>query len=397
MAESVTRSVSIDLFVPDEQRQSVLNSVRHYRLCCRDVYAALLLAQTAGAEIEDIEGAMRLKPQSDQAKLALAAALGVARITPGDREKGNGQSFTVNVGSAMAYECRAWVLQQLFPTAMSFVWDSLRRDVVTVWTSRDPEHTQATRGWLALQGARGVAQFQRRGIGFPTATARPKLAGNTLTLKWDRELGAVEFRIPRLDGGRYYVWRALRDGDEGWKLGTVYLGERDGKLYAVLSHDRPAQAASVDAERVCTVRFGDTQEGFLRIVGPDGAQTYDSISAESAVAAMERLRVHRDKQEKRRAACGNPRRPWGHRKGWLANQDVLTRCTLQRDRLQKDVNHCWSRWAVSRAVSWRCGKLVVEAMPADLFGHSWSWATQFRMFLAYKAEEVGIELVLGKP
>jgi hypothetical protein len=64
------------------------------------------------------------------------------------------------------------------PKSMRF--DSIRRDVTTVWNSLDPEYTKAKRGWLALQGARGVAQFNWRGIGIPQATGRPKLDGYTL-------------------------------------------------------------------------------------------------------------------------------------------------------------------------------------------------------------------------
>ena len=94
-----------------------------------------------------------LKPDNDRAKLLLALALGSARTEKGEKVKGEGTPYKVSIGSGLGYEMREWFLKHLWPTAMSFVWDSVRRDVQTVWTSKDPEHPQASRGWLVMQGA----------------------------------------------------------------------------------------------------------------------------------------------------------------------------------------------------------------------------------------------------
>src|SRR5262245_40933716 len=156
----VTRSLSVDVVVADELRQPVVNAIRRYRAACRQLYAVLLLSQQAGAEIVETDEVLRVLPKNEAAKAVLASALG----------KG---------GKALGYELRDWFRQELYPQSLSFVWDSARRDVAAVWTAADPEHPRATRGYLALQGARGIAQFARRGLGFPLATARPKLAGHT--------------------------------------------------------------------------------------------------------------------------------------------------------------------------------------------------------------------------
>lgn len=391
--ESVTRSLTVDVFAPDEQRQSVLNDIRRYRACCRQCYAVLLLSQTAGGRIEEQDESLRVVPDSNRAKVVALAALQRADLERGERVKGEGQAFSVRGGTALAYELREYVLRELWPDVLSFVWDSIRRDVTTVWTSKDPEHTRANRGWLALQGARGLAQFNYRGIGFPRATGRPKLDGHALRLKWSHERGEVEFSLPKLDGGRYHVWRSLRDGDEGWALGTLWLNEREGRLRATISYSRPACAANVETGRVCRVSIREPGEQFIAIAGPDGAATYDTISGVEAVDWLRQMTARKVELERRKAACGNPRRPWGHRRGWLAAQDVLSRLTLQRERGVADRNHAWSRRVVTRALSWRCGTIRVEGMPgtSELSGYPWKWQ-QWKEFLAYKAGEPGIEV-----
>ncbi|MDE2102663.1 MAG: hypothetical protein KGL39_35795 [Patescibacteria group bacterium] len=390
MAENKTRSLTIDIFAPDDDRQTVLNSIRRYRAACREVYGCLLCAQAAGAHIEyDKEkDQIQVNPSGHAGAAVLAAVRGQVEAVKG--QTGEGMLYTVRGGAGLGYDLRQYVLQHLLPSSLSFVWDSLRRDVVKVWTSRDPEFTKARRGWLALQGSRGVAQFNWRGIGIPVSTGRPQLGAHHLLLKWDREIGPVNFDIPTLDRGRYQVLRAIREQDEGWSLGTVFLNEHDGKLRASISYTAPSSTADLDPEAVCRVRFG-AGDAFLRIVANGGDKTYDTISDHEVVGMLKMMLLRRQKLELRRAACGNPRRPWGHRKGWLANQDVLSRATLQRERLVQDRNHAWTRRIVSRAISWRCGVIEVGTMPEDLGGEPWKWA-QFKTFLEYKASERGIKV-----
>jgi hypothetical protein len=388
------RSVTFDVFAPDNQRQAVLNSIRKYRAVCREVYAALLLAQTAAAELEEKDSSLCLKPNGDASKIALAAALGVAKIARSEEPKvrGEGQKFTVQIGSGLGYELRDYVLKELWPTALSYVWDSIRRDVTTVWTSADPEYTKAKRGWLALQGARGIAQFNWRGIGIPQATGRPKIDGYALVLKWDHDLGAVTFKLPRLDGGRQYVWANLRDRTDGWKVGTVYLNERDGRIKVTVSYSKPAQAASVDPSRICTVKLIADRETLLRITGPDAEQTYDTIHSADVVSWLERHTTKKLHHDAARASCGSPSRAWGYRKGWKATQQRVNRLTVLRVNQVKTMNHNWARRIVSRAVAWRCGKIEIEEPPENLAGFPWNWS-QFRDLLRYKAQEKHLEVV----
>src|SRR5262245_8419850 len=118
----------------------------------------------------------------------------------------------------------------------------------------------------------------------------------------------VFFRLGKLSelGG---VWKRLRSGMGGGERGTVSLSERDGLRFATLAHTRPASEASVDPKRICRVKFTEEPESFLRIIGPDWEETYDTLSAASAVAWLQQLHARREELEKRRAAGGNPRRP----------------------------------------------------------------------------------------
>jgi hypothetical protein len=397
------RSITIDVIPPEGLRAPILASIARYRAACRQLYATLLLAQQAGATIEEREGAVRVTPGSDRAKLALAAAMGTARIERGERIRGEGQGYQVRIGSSFGYEMRELFLQELYPAAKSFVWDSARRDISTAWTAKDPEFPQASRGWLSLQGKRGPAQFTRRAIGIPVNTGRPKLSERTLSLKWDSEIGQVEFSVcfkqNRKPGQRnksnplgYWVWKNLRDKTEGSKLGTVFLTEREGRLFVLLSYECPEEENTAKGTGTCHVRWGDGEE-FLKIIGPDDLET---VSSAHAVAMFARNAAQKAAIEARKDACGSPSRPWGDRQGWKWNQERLSANTRQRAEQQKHLFHRWSARIVDRAVAWRCGTIQVEPRPETIGGHTWD-RTLFANCLRYKAQAKQLELILETP
>lgn len=374
-AKQNIRSTVFSVFCDDALRQPILNSIRRYRMACRQMYGVLLASQAAGAEITEKDDSLSLKPDGKRSKAILEAVMN-------------------KTGKMFVYEMRPWFLEELYPNAFSFVWDSARADVATVWKAKDPEFVTASKGWLGLQGARGIARFNRRGIGFPVATARPVLAEHTLTLKWDKEIGPVTFRLPRLDGGRYYVWKSLRDGAEGWKLGTIYLSEDDGALKVVMTHHRPLRESSVDPERVCELVINHSdldRKAFLFSL--EGRDAQDVISGEEVLPWLRRMKRRREELERRKAACGSPRRPWGFRKGYHDAQKILSNCSLARERGASDRNHAWTRRIVARMVSWRCGTLKMVMPPSLLFGEPWGWA-QFVSFLRYKCDQDGIQLIV---
>jgi len=270
------------------------------------------------------------------------------------------------------------------------VLDSARRDLHVAWTSGDPEHPKASRGYLALQGARGIAQFNRRGIGFPVATAKPVFQDHGVVLKWDKEIGAVEIKIGRLDAERWRTFSAIRSGE--YDAGTVTLSEDEGKLFLLLSYSRPPRRTELDSSRVCRVRFADSGT-LLTITGPDGESTFDTVDSAGVLGWLQQLLTARKALEARRAAHGSPGKPWGHRRGWLKAQEVLNGYTLRRERGVQDYNHRWSARVLARAVSWRCGVLMLAPLPEKLGTHPWNWSGLMNR-LEYKLSEAGVSLVI---
>jgi len=364
----VNRSVCVDVFVPDESRQRIIASIRQYRAVCRQMYSACAMAKMASAALQFNDDDFRVVPLAGSEQELLTATFG----------RNPQRTLTKN---------------DLLPTALSFVWDSARRDVQSRWTAKDPEFTKATRGWLTLNGARCFARFNRIGIGCPAATARPVIANHSVSIKWDHEIGDVQFKLGRLDSNRFYIYKQISEHAAGWKLGTVYINERDGRIVLQISFERPDKCANVSDSRQLCVSFSDDPEKFMLLSGPDGAASSDTISATEAIAWIDELKRIRDKFELRRAAAGNPRRPWGSSTQWRGIQNRLSNNTERRMNGVSCRNHLWTRRIACRAESWRCGIIAVKNVPEALFNRPWNWS-QFRAFLEYKITEIGGRIVV---
>jgi hypothetical protein len=380
--DSLNRSLKIDLALPEQSKhlyKPILNSIRKYRATARKLFTACAMAEMAGASIvleknKKGEDDIKIKPDNEASKLILANSFGMD-------------------GKAHLYQLRSFVREELAPEWHSFVWDSLRQDVSSRWTSPDPEFSKAKRGWLVTQGARALARFMHIGIGFPIATGRPKMDSHKLSLKWDETIGAVDFIIPRLDGSSYYVWKCIRDGEEGWKPGTVYLNERDGKLFAVLSYSCPLKKADIDLKKELTVEFTEDRNTFITIHGSE-AFSGDVLSAEEAIGWLSELLQISEGYKVRISAAGNPHKKWGDRKAHEALVKRLNNVTERRTNGQKTRNHLWTRRIVENAIRTGCGTVVVINFPErEFFGHPWSWF-QFETFLNYKMTEIGGKLIV---
>lgn len=419
-ADTVTRTLKINVWLREEDSESyqrIISSIREYRAALRHCYGILAASRAAGASISWSEDNCTLKPNAAPGLLIAALATDQAKVTkdqpqPGEaRVRGEGDSYTVQIGRGACYEIRT-ELSRMLTNSMSFVIDSARRDLHTAWTAGDPEHPKASRGWLTLQGSRGLAQFNNRGIGFPMATAKPKFGDHGIELKWDKAVGAVDFRFSRLDPESWRTYSAIREAGLGgsgdgliYKPGTVFLSERYGKIFVLLTYSRPPRSQELDRSRTCRVEFRGTGDTLCTIAGPDGDKTFEVIDSAGVLGWLQQLLQAKLALEKRRAAYGSPSRPWGHRRGWLKAQQVLNGYTLQRERSVHDHNHRWSARILTRAVAWRCGKLVIGKLPERLggmagaggvvnpeTGHPWNWS-DLKGKLVYKCEELGVELV----
>ena len=205
------RMLALDVY-PDVQdkadrlrlKQSIRNSIKLYRHVARQIMGVCFAAQSAGADLELKKGDLRIKPNHKRARAILAEVF-------------------AKDGKAPLYQCRDWVLDHLAPSWLSFVWDSVRNDVWTLWNATDPA-LGAGRGYLALQGVRRLARMNGIGIGMLRVAARA-FDKRALTLKWDHELGPVRLRIGRVpDASRYCIWNAIVEGR--CKHGTIRLSER---------------------------------------------------------------------------------------------------------------------------------------------------------------------------
>lgn len=402
VVETQNRSVTFDVFLGEEQKEmyrAIIESIRAYRVVARRVYAAFEILQTAGAEItehmsKDGETSVRVKPNLEKSR-TIAEAL-----------------FD-KLGKRPLYEMRDWINSiapqqtntdtpppypqiELTPEKslrwLSFVGDGLRDFVWQRWRAADPKFPKATRGWLTLQGSRGPGQFNGAAISFPTLTARPRLDGHTISLKWDHRIGVIDFKLPRLDGGRYQVWRAVRDGE--WAPGTVLLNERDGQLRVTVSYKRPLEAKKLDPSRVMEVRFSDEIESLIRLVGPDCADSYFAISAAELVGWLREKLMQKKAYEARKESCGAGHQPWGHKKARKSIQEKIAGLTTLRTNTAKTWNHLWAKRVIATAIRWNCGEIKAVDLPSMVMAHQeslpWDWSG-LNTFIKYKAEFSGIK------
>lgn len=429
--DTLTRSFRVNLITPKDQpglRSKIVASVRTYRAALRHNAAILLTAHEAGADVKWIETDamletedeagnktkvktkvrdLRVQLKNDPSRVIAALATQQAEITKTtpkeNRVRGEGDTYQVKLPIGAVYELRNELARQM-PNMMAFALDSARRDIYAAWQAQDPEFPKATRGYLALQGLRFAGQFRKRGIGIPTATGRPVLEGRSITLKWDREIGAVKFNLAKLEGFRWAIWKKLVSKEEGWTLGTVYLSEVDKDIFATISYKRPAKEADVDPARQIKLTVDDKDpETLIRYHGPDGQDTTDFIKRASVIAFLNKSRARREALEGRKKADGAKTKRWGHRKAFEHNQAILTRATDQRENTVKDYNHAWARRIIDRAASWRCGTIVVSKLPKKSFNngppvgsigdHPWNWS-QFKLYLEYKAKSYKTPIVI---
>jgi hypothetical protein len=370
----MVKSSKFDLYLQDKElHRKILQSIQLYRTISRHAFTACAMSEIAGADIAVTDNTLKITPNKDAAKKILS------------------ETFCKD-GKAHLYQLRDLVREDLAPTWLSFVWDSLRSDVSSRWLAKDPKFPKATKGWLLLQGSRGINFFQHVGIGLPQASARPKIDGHKVILKWDHEIGPVEFNIGKLDGGRYHVLKGVRDNLPGWKAGTFYLNERDGKLFLLMSYTCPDPVTELDKNNVLEVTFTEEADKYITLKGP-GNFHGDCISALEALGLLHSLNVRRERWQARKQAAGNPRRTWGSKKICNATQEVISNITTHRENAVQTRNHLWTRRIIDNALRWECGTVKVVNLPEkSMFNEPWNWS-QFKNFLAYKTKEIGGVLI----
>jgi len=362
-------------------KRTIINSIKLYRSVARKIFTGAIMSKMAGAEIIFENEDLKISPKND-------ASSDILNL-----------SYNGNFKKGPLYGIKPFI-KNLAPNWLSFVNDSVRRDIESALKRKDPEFPKASRDWLTLNGARGIGWFKRLGIACPVATARPKLYNNKIRLKWDHEIGEIEFTVPKLDRGRYLIWKSIRDQE--YKLGTIFLNEKDGKLRAIISYEMPSKKAlKPDKNKVLMVEFSDNPENFIKMSIDNRGKVHnnvDTINITEAINWARELKIQQDKFLSHRRSVGSPRFPWGSRKISKGIKKRQNNITARTDNGKKYRNHLWSRRIAQRAEKFNAGSVILIDTPENtLFEDSVNktpWQMyQFKQFLKYKLDEIGVNLL----
>jgi len=285
---------------------------------------------------------------------------------------------------SQTYSLREFVLNELAPTWRSFVWDSVHRDVESKMKAPDPEFgKKARRGWLTIQGARNFPKFNKIGIGCPPATAHPFLNNKDVELLWDNGIGPVSFHLCKLDGGRYSIWNRIRDKADGWGVKTVYITEKDNKLYLNISYERPDPITAIDVNKVMIVRVNPGQINNYITASCDEERFYaEKIDITDALNFLDKIDIVQNRYKVQKNSI-----KWRRTMGRIVQQKISHQ-TLKRKNGQTVYNHIWTRRIVNHAIRTRCGIIDFEVPELTMEGRPWGWY-QFKTFLDYKMNEIG--------
>jgi len=369
-------SLKIDINLPKEcknKRQAIINSVRFHRMVARKCFGILTTISCAGATIDVDDPAnpkIYIKDRSQQELLA---------------------KFFGKEGKRSMYAFKPYI-KEIAPTWLSRVSDDLRTTLSKRWIGKDPE-INASSGFLTLQGVRRPAVFPNLGISINNSGYTIDPENRCINIKWDYDIGTINFKIPgKLDRSRYYIWKQLSTGADGWKMGTIYISEKDNKIFLVITYSKPDLPTELDPKKTLEVSFNeDSEEFFITMNAP---KMFDScmLSASEAVGWLSELRSLQDKYEMRKKATGNVKRPESFKKGYRGIQNRVHKLTIRRANGVQTRNHNWSKRIITTAERFRCGKIIIKDYPIqkdDLFGHPWAWY-QLQTYLKYKAKTRGI-------
>lgn len=417
--------VRLDVRVEDNDYRAIVDDIKRFRSACRQSFCMMMMAYIAGAKIEEHANGLRVTPDNERAKFILSNTMDMSvhqRTKPAvskalktvaailgslpEREKLSDamtkklddmlQSLTdaatrhnwaedISIqGAASTYEIRDWVLKDLLFGWEPFCFDSLRRECVSIFHAKDPEHEKATRGWLMLQGARKLSFFSRIGIEFPIITGAHKFGSNSITLKWlkDKEYA---FKILQMDPARWQGWTDARDGR--YPLGSLLLYERDGRLRITIPIQRTGHTHGLNPSRTAVAVV---ENGTIRTIAHGHV---DIVRIDAAVFQMLRLKKQSDHFDQAKRPTGSPVKKWGAKQAFRSEADRLYRITLRRTDAQKDWNHRWTRRIVDVAIRSGCKSISLKLPEkAELKNNiPWSWS-QFRNFMEYKCKLAGIAI-----
>ena len=387
-----------------EACNTVRTYIRKYRLAIRKACAPLLFAQAATEEWSDEKG---------------RAVIGKADAVTEEMSKLTGDKVCIQRNLDR-------FVKALIPTLKCECFQQVANRIYTAITAKDPD-IPISRHLLILDGVRKLPWFMNEPIHLkycPTYRSDVIFNGHRVFLRWDKELGYVEFKLigkklkqnakgnskRGLDASQWYIIKQLQSG--AWAPGGAKLQlMKDGDFRLICGYqgfelDRPELRAKagrerielipVDKDRIDELSFTEDRERFMVLQLSSGHRASAGIpvdevkkhewSALGMLAHVDRLSKQQDRSKKRASSCG------AFHKAREAEQTRRDRITRARENVVANWAHEWSLQVADRCMSMRCGQLRVFDIPKEvLFLRPFPWS-KFRFDLEYKCRERGIEV-----
>lgn len=428
-------SVHFDVFIlePDKDKriamyQAIRQDFALFRGAARKAASCLIMSQAAGCEIDLNEKEVRLTPDSDKSKSILLSVFGPP-ILGGEAKR-------------FGYPMRPWI-KSMMPNFKADMADAALSAVVSWYTNADQQFPKATKGWLALQGARRPPMFDRlplsmRGPAAEKAEVKCTKRGFLIKYRTDIEFevklagnrqrpAGAERCGERIDTSRWYIFKNIRDGKWPCKSAFLHMDE-EGKLRVRLAYYPPAKKVSgLDPLRTLAVSFAKDMDQFIcldiiegkkagKIAIRNGAYVdldivrRDWKSAAAAIAYFHRLKAQQERYTAQLRSAGSRRdvrEGFGHKKAADKAIRIRNALTIQRENAAKSWNDIWSKWVVKTATDWHCKNIVVFGPPKPvdpknpsvdqgLLGMPWGWYA-FKAMVEYKAKFAGVNVSFSDP
>lgn len=224
--------------------------------------------------------------------------------------------------------------------------------------------------------------------------------GDTVWLKLGKDVDPWQWRrLKMLEKGVNQLREGKQVTDDAMAPAGFSINIDDkGRLSARFGYYQRIAKTYLDPERVLDVGFSENAEEMIQC----SLQAYPSKKKTSTGAPLDSVRVLKisakgaldkiDELKQRSVRLDGIRESAGAlRKVRTAMKVRGERLSAQRDRIQNDWNHQWSRMIVKHAVDTECGTIAALGVPETMLERPWKWA-QLKFFVEYKAQLVGIKV-----
>lgn len=421
------RAMSVDGVILNDQYDRAKEVVRMYRLLSRNMDSLALIFDSATSEPiyekKDEHADVRLAEDRDLSK---AVAIAWADYI-NERKKRKGSGCEIPGGNGYRYEYRQYwttVVDRIHAAGGPYfgtnMWDSMRKQLISIRTTKMVDYGETPREWLINQGVLDPLRLTNLGVKFLNNSITKDERGWVVRLQYGTKHDYLEFLLhgetvqngktytPRLTKRDISILKHIVKGTPGWGQQTITLNmkhskSRGPKFWLHIPYRKPAREV-IPGSAVCEVTFEkiagvDLPRG-KNDTGTDDDKTFViHVSTDSwakhlpvdGVLSNLRNRQARKRLLERERDCRR-RLP---KKFLRPIRDTLAGMTKSRLNLARHMNHNWASSVVRMARSGRCGIIKIFNTPSTglLLDNSipWVWS-QFVEFVKYKAKEWKIEV-----